>query len=85
MFCATDSEHGGFKIVAPVKGGGVRRTTTIDFELMNSPEFHDLQSLFAELFDALELERIVAVVEHEGAAAQRGQLRVQRLQVGELG
>jgi DNA gyrase subunit B len=46
---ATDSEHGGFKIVAPLKGGGVRRATTIDFELMNSPEFTDLQSLFAEL------------------------------------
>ncbi len=27
-----DSEHGGFKLVAPSKGGGVRRETTIDFE-----------------------------------------------------
>ncbi|HLK92600.1 MAG TPA: DNA topoisomerase (ATP-hydrolyzing) subunit B [Polyangia bacterium] len=44
-----DSEHGGFKIVAPAKGGGVRRTTSIDFELMNSPEFNDLQALFVEL------------------------------------
>src|SRR5262245_52967221 len=44
-----DSEHGGFKIVAPVKGGGVRRPTTVDFELMNSPEFVDLQALWAEL------------------------------------
>src|SRR4051794_32678103 len=34
---AEDSEHGGYKIVAPAKGGGVRRPTTIDFELMNSP------------------------------------------------
>jgi DNA gyrase subunit B len=46
---AEDSEHGGYKIVADAKGGGVRRATTIDFELMNSPEFTDLQSLFAEL------------------------------------
>src|SRR5262249_44402206 len=46
---ATDSEHGGFKIAAPAKGGGVRRPTTIDFELLNSPEFNDLQALFAEL------------------------------------
>ena len=46
---AADSEHGGFKIVAPVKGGGVRKPTTIDFELMNSPEFVDLQALSSEL------------------------------------
>jgi DNA gyrase subunit B len=43
-----DTEHGGFKIVAPA-GTGVRRPTTIDFELMNSPEFTDLQALFTEL------------------------------------
>jgi DNA gyrase subunit B len=44
-----DDEHGGFKLVAPAKGGGVRRATTIDFELMNSPEFVDLQTLWTEL------------------------------------
>jgi DNA gyrase subunit B len=44
-----DSEHGGFKIHVPAKGGGVRRSTTIDFELMNSPELADLQALSAEL------------------------------------
>jgi DNA gyrase subunit B len=44
-----DAEHGGFKIVVPAKGGGVRRPTTIDFELMNSPEFTDLQALALEL------------------------------------
>jgi DNA gyrase subunit B len=46
---AADSEHGGFKIVAPARGGGVRRPTTIDFELLNSPEFADLQTLSIEL------------------------------------
>ncbi len=46
---AEDSEHGGYKIVAPAKGGGVRRPTTIDFELMNSPELVDLQALSSEL------------------------------------
>jgi DNA gyrase subunit B len=46
---AADSEHGGFKIVAPARGGGVRKTTTIDFELMNSPEFVDLEALSKEL------------------------------------
>jgi DNA gyrase subunit B len=44
-----DTEHGGFKIVAPARGGGVRRPTTIDFELMNSPEFADLTTLSAEM------------------------------------
>jgi DNA gyrase subunit B len=46
---AEDTEHGSFKIVAPAKGGGVRRATTVDFELMNSPEFADLQALSTEL------------------------------------
>jgi DNA gyrase subunit B len=46
---APDTEHGGFKIVAPAKGGGVRKATTIDFEFMDSPEFIDLTALQAEL------------------------------------
>src|SRR3954463_12698846 len=45
----SDDEHGGYKLFAPVKGGGVRRSTTVDFELMNSPEFVDLQALSKEL------------------------------------
>ena len=49
MKVTPDSEHGGFKILAPARGAGVRRATTIDFELMNSPEFVDLQALSAEL------------------------------------
>ncbi|HVZ88027.1 MAG TPA: DNA topoisomerase (ATP-hydrolyzing) subunit B [Polyangia bacterium] len=44
-----DTEHGGSKIVTPVGANGVRRPTTVDFELMNSPEFTDLQALFGEL------------------------------------
>jgi DNA gyrase subunit B len=51
---AADSEHGGFKVVAPAKGGGVRRTTTIDFEMMNSPEYADLEALSTELAGAGE-------------------------------
>jgi len=46
---APDSEHGGFKIVAPAKGGGVRKTTTIDFGFMDSPEFSDLTTIHADL------------------------------------
>jgi DNA gyrase subunit B len=46
---APDTEHGGFKIVAPVKVGGVRKATTIDFEFMDSPEFTDLTTLYSQL------------------------------------
>jgi DNA gyrase subunit B len=54
-----DTEHGGYKIVVPAKGGGVRRPTTIDFELMNSPEFVDLQALYRELASAGEAPYIL--------------------------
>jgi DNA gyrase subunit B len=46
---APDTEHGGFKIVAPARTAGVRKATTIDFEFMDSPEFSDLTSLHNEL------------------------------------
>jgi DNA gyrase subunit B len=44
-----DSEHGGFKIEAAARPGGVRKTTRIDFQLMDSPEFVDLTTLYQEL------------------------------------
>jgi DNA gyrase subunit B len=44
-----DSEHGGFKIEAPARVGGVRKNTTIDFAFMDSPEFTDLTALFSDL------------------------------------
>jgi DNA gyrase subunit B len=44
-----DSEHGGFKIELPIRPGGVRKTTRIDFQLMDSPEFTDLTALHQEL------------------------------------
>ncbi|MEO8213585.1 MAG: DNA topoisomerase (ATP-hydrolyzing) subunit B [Myxococcales bacterium] len=46
---APDTEHGGFKIVAPAKVGGVRKSTTIDFDFMDSPEFTDLTTLYGQL------------------------------------
>jgi DNA gyrase subunit B len=46
---APDTEHGGFKIVAPARAGGVRKPTTIDFEFLDSPEFIDLSNLYVEL------------------------------------
>ena len=44
-----DSEHGGFKIEAAARPGGVRKSTRIDFQLMDSPEFVDLTALYEEL------------------------------------
>jgi DNA gyrase subunit B len=46
---APDTEHGGFKIVAPTRTAGVRKPTVIDFEFMDSPEFSDLTNLHQEL------------------------------------
>jgi DNA gyrase subunit B len=46
---APDTEHGGFKIVAPVRAAGVRKATEIDFEFMDSPEFSELVSLDVQL------------------------------------
>jgi DNA gyrase subunit B len=46
---APDTEHGGFKIVAPARAAGVRKPTVVDFEFMDSPEFSDLTTLYKEL------------------------------------
>jgi DNA gyrase subunit B len=46
---APDSEHGGFKIVAPARTAGVRKATEIDFEFMDSPEFSDLVAIHEKL------------------------------------
>ena len=46
---APDSEHGGYKIEAPVRPAGIRRATVIDFAFLDSPEFADLSALHQEL------------------------------------
>ena len=46
---APDSEHGGYKIEAPVRPSGIRRATVIDFPFLDSPEFADLSALHVEL------------------------------------
>jgi DNA gyrase subunit B len=46
---APDSEHGGYKIEAPVRPSGIRRATVIDFPFLDSPEFADLSTLHQEL------------------------------------
>jgi DNA gyrase subunit B len=45
----TDSEHGGFKLTVPARTAGVRKSTTIDFEFMDSPEFADLTAAYSDL------------------------------------
>jgi DNA gyrase subunit B len=44
-----DAEHGGFKIVAPPRPGGVRKRTVVDFAFMDSPEYGRLVEVGAEL------------------------------------
>jgi len=92
-----DTEHGGWKIVAPASGGGVRRPTTIDFELMNSPEFADLQALSLELgavgeapyildhgSDHMEFNRIEELGGHVNEVGKKG-LAIQRYKgLGEM-
>ena len=46
---APDTEHGGYKIEAPVRPAGIRRSTVIDFAFLDSPEFSDLSALHQEL------------------------------------
>jgi len=46
---APDSEHGGYKIEAPVRPAGIRRATVIDYAFLDSPEFADLSALHGEL------------------------------------
>ncbi len=46
---APDTEHGGYKIEAPVRPAGIRRATVIDFPFLDSPEFADLATLHQEL------------------------------------
>ncbi len=79
---AADSEHGGFKIVAPAKGGGVRRTTTIDFELMNSPEYADLEALSTELAGAGESPY---VLEHGSEQVEFARIEELGERVNEIG
>ena len=46
---APDTEHGGYKIEAPVRPMGIRRATVIDYAFLDSPEFGDLSALHQEL------------------------------------
>jgi DNA gyrase subunit B len=94
---APDTEHGGFKIVAPARGGGVRKATTIDFEFMDSPEFIDLTTLYAQLAvlgpppyflengsEPLELQRLEELADRVNELGKKG-LAIQRYKgLGEM-
>jgi DNA gyrase subunit B len=94
---APDSEHGGFKIESPARPGGVRKGTTIDFQLMDSPEFADLTTLHAELAvlgpppyfleaekETLELTRLEDLAERVHELGKKG-LAIQRYKgLGEM-
>src|SRR6185369_11580371 len=44
-----DAEHGGWKLVSPARYGGARKLTTVDFRLLDSPEYEELARIGREL------------------------------------
>ena len=44
-----DPEHGGVQIVCPARLGGGRKTSVIDFEFLDSPEYEELRKLHSEM------------------------------------
>jgi DNA gyrase subunit B len=92
-----DSEHGGFKIEAPARPNGIRKSTVIDFPLMDSPEFADLSTLYTELSvlgpppyqletgkDAVEFHRLEELADKVHELGKRG-LAIQRYKgLGEM-
>ncbi len=82
---APDSEHGGFKIEAPVRPSGIRRATVIDFAFLDSPEVADLSALHQELSvmgaspyrlvsgaDTVDFERVEDLAERVNRARKEG-------------
>ncbi|HEX2660811.1 MAG TPA: DNA topoisomerase (ATP-hydrolyzing) subunit B [Polyangia bacterium] len=97
MKVAPDTEHGGFKIVVPVKAGGVRKATTIDFAFLDSPEFIDLSAVYQQLAalgappyfldsagETLELQRLEELADRVNDLGKKG-LAIQRYKgLGEM-
>ncbi len=94
---AADSEHGGFKIEAAARAGGVRKNTTIDFAFMDSPELTDLSTIYAGLAvlgpppyalqganDTVEFQRVEELAERVHELGKKG-LQIQRYKgLGEM-
>lgn len=94
---APDSEHGGYKIEAPVRPSGIRRMTVIDFAFLDSPEFADLSALHQELSvmgpspyrlvsgaDSVEFARVEDLADRVHELGKKG-LQIQRYKgLGEM-
>jgi len=94
---APDSEHGGYKIEAPVRPAGIRRATVIDYPFLDSPEFADLSALHGELSilgkapyrleagsDGVEFDRVEDLAERISEVGKKG-LQIQRYKgLGEM-
>ncbi len=92
-----DSEHGGFKIEAPARTNGVRKTTVIDFAFLDSPEFTELSATHARLAvlglppytldgngDSFEFQRVEDLAEKIHEIGRKG-LQIQRYKgLGEM-
>jgi DNA gyrase subunit B len=92
-----DTEHGGFRIEAPARPGGVRKTTVVDFAFMNSPEFTDLAALSQDLAvlgpppyaleagaERVEFQRVEDLAERVHELGKKG-LQIQRYKgLGEM-
>jgi DNA gyrase subunit B len=94
---APDSEHGGYKVEAPVRPSGIRRATVIDYAFLDSPEFADLSMLHKELSvmglapyrlvsggDAVEFDRVEDLADRVNELGKKG-LQIQRYKgLGEM-
>jgi DNA gyrase subunit B len=94
---APDTEHGGFKIVAPARTAGVRKATEIDFDFMDSPEFAELVTLHEQLStlgpppyvlengaELIEFKRLEELAERVNELGKKG-LAIQRYKgLGEM-
>ena len=92
-----DTEHGGYKIEAPVRPAGIRRETLIDFAFLDSPEFSDLTALYKELSvmgtapyhmesggDTVDFDRVEELGERIAELGKKG-LQIQRYKgLGEM-
>ena len=94
---APDSEHGGYKVEAPVRPSGIRRATVIDYGFLDSPEFADLSTLHQELSvmgpspyrlvsggDTVEFDRVEDLADRVNELGKKG-LQIQRYKgLGEM-
>jgi DNA gyrase subunit B len=94
---APDSEHGGYKIEAPVRPSGIRRATVIDYLFLDSPEFADLTALYQELSvmgpspyrlvsggDCVDFDRVEDLADRVNELGKKG-LQIQRYKgLGEM-